>query len=592
MVAAATPPAPATGRLVALALGLGLLLTIGVGIIAERTLTSLEFDIRSRREIGVVRTAVGDLGARLVDAETAQRGYLLTGRTEYLAPLAASRQAILADTALIRQLSARVPLGDTLLSRFAPLITAKYAEIDSTIALDSMGHEPEARAIVVAGAGQKLMDSLRLQVMAGQGQLQMLRDTKSGQEVARSTQARQAIGLGMLVGVIGLVGSGLVIRNQLILRDEIKARLREQRRLLAGVIEAMPLGVIVFDAKARVVQANAQTGRLMGVQVPVGASQAELVESYRSNVAPDDSPVFAALAGRATYRDDIAITVHGRQAPLEIWCGPIRAEAGAVVNAVAVLNDITDRRADQARIEDLNTELAARVRDLEALTKELDAFSHSVSHDLRAPLRAIDGFARMVVEDHGAALPAEAQRKLRVVRDRAQKMGMLIDDLLRLSRVSRSSMHLQVVEMGPLVRRVLTDLADGGQRSAASVEIGILPEALGDPALLQQVWGNLLSNALKYSSKVSAPCIVVSGIRHEGETTYTVKDNGAGFDMAYADKLFGVFQRLHRADEFEGTGVGLAIVQRVVHRHGGRVWADAAPGAGATFSFALPDQAA
>ena len=234
-------------------------------------------------------------------------------------------------------------------------------------------------------------------------------------------------------------------------------------------------------------------------------------------------------------------------------------------------------------------ELEQRVRErtvqLEAANRELEAFSYSVSHDLRAPLRAVDGFARMLEEDHGERLDEEGRRLLAVVRDSGRAMGRLIDDLLAFSRLVREHLARQPVEMGALVREVIEEVR-GDWRG--EVEVDALPAASADAKLLRQAWLNLVANAFKYSGKRERPAVQIGGKAQGAEHVYWVRDNGVGFDMRYVDKLFRVFQRLHSVDEFPGTGVGLAIVQRVVGRHGGRVWAEGAPDQGACFYFALP----
>ena len=234
---------------------------------------------------------------------------------------------------------------------------------------------------------------------------------------------------------------------------------------------------------------------------------------------------------------------------------------------------------------DLETKVLERTAELEAVNKELGSFSYSVSHDLRAPLRAVDGYARMLEEDYAARLDEEGRRLLGVIRTSAGRMGLLIDDLLSFSRLSRQPIARQTVDSGALVREVLGEVRGD---SRASVEVGELPTVQGDRALLKQVWVNLVSNALKYSSKRDAARVEIGSQVEGEENVYWVRDNGAGFDMRYAAKLFGVFQRLHSQEEFTGTGVGLAIVQRVVTRHGGRVWAEGKPGEGACFFFSLP----
>jgi PAS domain S-box-containing protein len=261
---------------------------------------------------------------------------------------------------------------------------------------------------------------------------------------------------------------------------------------------------------------------------------------------------------------------------------------------LVLINDVTERKRAEEQIQQLNAELEERVvkrtAELETANKELEAFSYSVSHDLRSPLRTVDGFSQAVMEDYGTLLPEEGRRYLQTIRQGAQRMGVLIDDLLTFSRLSRLPLRRQTVDTAQLVRDSLDELDSERRGRKIDMCIGDLPSCHGDPALLKQVWMNLLSNALKYTRKC-APAVVEAGCHSDnGEDIYFVRDNGSGFDMQYVDKLFGVFQRLHRADEFEGTGVGLAIVQRVVHRHGGRVWAEAAVDQGATFYFTLDEE--
>ena len=235
---------------------------------------------------------------------------------------------------------------------------------------------------------------------------------------------------------------------------------------------------------------------------------------------------------------------------------------------------------------ELERRVAERTAALESANKELESFSYSVSHDLRAPLRAVDGFAKILEEDYGARLDEEGRRLLGVVRSSSRHMGQLIDDLLDFSRLGRLALDKHSIDMASLAREVAQEL----RRPGTALDIGPLPAAHADPRLLRQVWANLLGNAFKYSGKRSGARVEVGAREEPAQSVYWVRDNGVGFDMRYVDKLFGVFQRLHGADEFPGTGVGLAIVQRVVARHGGRVWAEGRVGEGACFYFSLPRQ--
>ncbi len=235
-------------------------------------------------------------------------------------------------------------------------------------------------------------------------------------------------------------------------------------------------------------------------------------------------------------------------------------------------------------------ELEQKNTALEEANKELDAFSFSVSHDLRAPLRAITGFSNILMREHGEQMPPEAKELLQHVVKSARRMDQLIEDLLRFSRLARQPLTKRVVNVLRMVEDVLVDVEKEFPDRTVDVRIGDLPDVVADSPLLRQVFTNLFANAFKFTAETASPTLSIRGERRDdGTLLYTVADNGAGFDMRYAEKLFGVFQRLHTQEQFPGTGVGLSLVQRIIRRHGGRIWAEAAVGNGATFSFTLPD---
>jgi PAS domain S-box-containing protein len=278
-----------------------------------------------------------------------------------------------------------------------------------------------------------------------------------------------------------------------------------------------------------------------------------------------------------TTRDGRPITVETRMVFVR--------EGGDYV--IEVNRDITERKRAEEGMKKLNQDLERRSGELEAINKELDAFTYSVSHDLRAPLRHLDGFSKILLEEYGVQLPADAQHHLKRIREAASNMGLLVDGLLHLAHLGRTEPTLQLVGLNSIVEKVVRDLSPETRQRKIEWQIGTLPSVECDATLLENVFVNLLSNAIKYTRPRQPARIEVNQVTKNGETAIVVRDNGVGFSMKHADKLFGVFQRLHRQEDFEGNGVGLATVQRIVHKHGGRVWADAEIDKGAAFFFTL-----
>lgn len=295
---------------------------------------------------------------------------------------------------------------------------------------------------------------------------------------------------------------------------------------------------------------------------------------------------------KPTYVKSLAAFPINLNEPNAAFCSYWDYNYTPTVNEVRLLQTLADAASIALKNIELLNDLENRVKDrtsrLESANRELEAFSYSVSHDLRAPLRAIDGFTRILTEDHSEGLGEDGQRVCKIIRENTHKMGHLIDDLLSFSRLSRADIQKSEVDMGTMANSVFHELTTPGTRMRISFNVDNLPYAFGDATMLRQVWVNLISNAVKFSSKNEISQIEINCKVDEKYLTYCIKDNGVGFDMRYYGKMFGVFQRLHSIQDFEGTGVGLAIVQRVIHRHDGEVWAEGEVGKGASFSFSLP----
>ena len=377
--------------------------------------------------------------------------------------------------------------------------------------------------------------------------------------------------------------------------------LRESEARLRAVLNSALSAVVVADDQGHIIDWNARAEAMFGWK-RVEALGMDLTDTI---IPPRHREAHAAGMRRfsETGRGSVqnwpvemeAQRRDGTEFPVELAIHPLMA--GDVRSFCGFITDITDRKRAEEEIRALNQQLERRVSErtaqLENANKELEAFSYSVSHDLRAPLRHIDGYASMLTAHSSAVLDDKGRRFVSVITEAARRMGRLIDDLLSFSRHARSELRCVPIALGPLVEEVRRQLQNETGNRSITWHIGPLPEVSGDHPMIHQVFSNLLGNSVKYTRpKAEARIEVGTYLNPEGETVIFVRDNGAGFDPKYADRLFGVFQRLHSESEFEGTGVGLANVRRIILRHGGRVWAEGKVGEGATFSFTLPNQPA
>lgn len=309
---------------------------------------------------------------------------------------------------------------------------------------------------------------------------------------------------------------------------------------------------------------------------------AEMADAFRAN------DLWAASKGGPVQMEEIAPGEDGPHTYITVKF-PLLDSAGKAYAVAGISTDITDRKRAEEQVRQLNAELEERVRDrtaeLETAVRELDAFAYSVSHDLRAPLRSLHGFSQLLLEDYGATLDADGRQYLERIQANVDRMGQLIDDLLRLSRATRTGLNRTRADISALASQVIDEFrsAEPGRQVEVVIEDGLV--TTGDSHLIQLALDNLLANAWKFTGKRERPVIAVGAVQQDGEPVYFVRDNGAGFDMRYAGKLFDPLQRLHTASDFDGNGIGLAIVHRIVSRHGGRIWAESEPGKGATFFF-------
>jgi PAS domain S-box-containing protein len=527
------------------------------------------------------------LEASVAGMESSRRGYLLTGDTALLGRftggLSGHRQ-VLDD---LRRLTADNPDQRRRLDRLEPLVSAR-------ISLLHEGLELQARDPAATGGQQALIregDNLTSRLLAVTaamiGEERRLLSTRQDEMEAGVRRTGAAVALSAALAIFLLLLVHRLLLAEIARRERLDADRQRAEQERDSFFNASLDLLVIASLDGYFTRVNPAWQRTLGW------SEAELLaRPWIDFVHPDDVDATTQARNELEHGEDV-LKFENRYRATDgtyRWLSwRVSAPEPGSRTLYAAARDVTAARGAADEMARLNRLLAEKVEEVSAANHELEGFSYSVSHDLRAPLRAIDGFSRFLADDHAAQLDTEGLRLLGVIRANIERMGRLIDDLLAFSRTGRQVMQKTRVDMDGLLRATIDDLKPALGMHPVDLQAGPLPPALGDAAMLRQVLVNLLQNAVKYTRTKSPAVIAVQGRRHPGEIEYTVADNGIGFDMKYVDKLFGVFQRLHSGAEYEGTGVGLALVQRIIHRHGGRVWVDAKPGQGATFHFALPE---
>ncbi len=535
-----------------------------------------------------------DTQISLLDAETNVRGYYISGNEAYIPAYQAAADQIPLQIASLRVLTADNPNQQANIDQLDPLITARLHQLQSAIATRQTTPLADVPPQVTPSPAKQTMDRIRdlINTMIAQEDSLLAPRVTTAANSARWTLVMLFLLTCLTVLILATVY--FLFRRDITGRMRVEATLNSERNVLRALVDALPDQIFIKREDGAFLLNNQAFAANLGQPGPEALLfkndfdfyPRELAESYRA----DDLSVFAT-----------GVPVINREEPIAMADGttivalttkiPLRGPDGTIDRLVGISHNITERKNSEDRIQALNQSLERRTEQVEAVNKELEAFSYTISHDLRAPLRAIRGFSKILLEEYGVQIPPEGQRFLNLVDQNAGQMSELIDDLLSFSRLGRHPVNRELIKPTELVQQIWSDLI--AERPDRKVEFTLaeMPACLPDRTLLRQVYTNLLANALKFTSKQDIGRIEVGFERNDQEVIYFVRDNGAGFNMQYYNKLFGVFQRLHRAEDYEGTGVGLAIVQRIIMRHGGRVWAKGEIDKGATFFFTLAGDA-
>jgi len=506
---------------------------------------------------------------------SASRGYLITGRDFYLDDLQRSEALIERQIERLKHLTRDNPIQSRRCDSLALLARVRMEFSRQAASLVQQPLSDTSHAVVMTLRGRIKTDSVRTLTAS------MKETEHSLLQVRRSANERTVGTLNIIlysILVAGVLLSILVIHR---IRSGIRQQQLNEEKFRA-LLDAAPDATVIVDESGLIKMINHQTENLFGyrrneligkpVEVLMPASLKGAHEMHRNNYMKA-----ARVRSMGEGLELNAVKKNGLSFPVEISLSPIRTQEGMMVSAS--VRDITSRKTLETELKKTNA--------------ELEAFTYSVSHDLRAPLRGIIGFTTILEEDYASKLDDEARRITGIIKENTEKMGHLIDDLLAFSRMGKQELMKTELLSDKMVNEIIGELtAQNSSRTAGQISwnIGPLPPVFADKNTLRQVWINLLSNAIKYSSTRPQAIIAIDTYRENNFIVFRIKDNGVGFDAQYSSKLFKVFQRLHGPEEFEGTGVGLALVEKVISRHGGRVWAEGRVDEGATFYFSLPDQ--
>jgi signal transduction histidine kinase len=582
---AAVPLRPLSARIVVGVIA-AIVILIVIGVHSYRSALAIADNARWVAHTHEVVSHLWNLSSDIVTAESRRRAFALTGDEQQVERAHASGASAGEELQHLRRLTADNPRQQERLDRLDRLVAARRADID--LSVDRLRRSPADRATHAefTTAASRANDGIRAVIGEMLDEEATLLSGRDAEVAASMRRTKQVITFGGVSAGLLVAVTGLLYYRESHHRQRAEAELRRREALYRSILSQFPNGaVLLFDRDLRYRLAEGQGLAEVGLS-KAGLEGRTIWEALPAETSAAIEPVYRdALAGQPTT---LEMPYGGRY--YSVYVCPL--VAGGEAMGMVVTLEISERKRAEDEVRRLNSELYQKIVEATSANQELEAFSYSVSHDLRAPIRHINGFVEMLQRRTAGALDETAQRHLQTIARASRHMGQLIDDLLAFSRMGRGELARSRVSLGSLARETIENLRPELDGRSVEFKVDGLPDVTGDPAMLRVVMNNLLSNAVKYTRPQAQAVIQVGQVAGgPDEVVLFVKDNGVGFEMKYADKLFGVFQRLHRSDQFEGTGIGLATVRRIVHRHGGRTWAEATPDGGATFYVALPARA-
>lgn len=528
---------------------------------------------------------------QLLTIESNARAYALTGNEVYLKIFQQANTSIEEHLNQLHELTANGKLSAHDFTQLKNFIEAGKNHALSLIKIKDQNGIDAAVKFEQTDNSKNFVDRIRNHLLLIEEEQQKLQQLRERDHAKWKFRLQSAFFVLLILMSVVLIIIFLVVRNNLQKRYAAEKQLQLEKQLLQNIFDNTSTLIYMKDPTGRYLLTNKRFAEVFGLP------STEMIGKRDSDFFDAETIKKIRIAEMKIFNGGEVVEVEEEaemQGNKRIYLSvkfPLRDSGGSIYAVCGMCTDITERKSYESQIITLNKRLEENVFKLNNINRELEAFTYTVSHDLRSPLRAINGFASLLINKSTEKnFDDETLRIIQMMRENSLQMGQLIDDLLAFSKVGRYKPNLQVANMQEIVVSVLKQIGQSIDLSKISVNIQQLESAVCDPNLIKQVWANLVSNAIKFSANKSNPQIQISSSIRAEEVVYCIQDNGAGFNMQYYNKLFGMFQRLHSSNEFEGTGVGLAIVNRIVKRHSGKVWAESVPGEGATFYFSLPKE--